>query len=108
MTCIVGIVDKNTKTTYIGGDSLGSTVGFKTIRKDLKVFKLKNSKNVCVGFTTSFRMGNILRYNSELSTPEEKLTHETVVTNFIPRIIKVFLKMVINKYTQIKLVVELF
>lgn len=90
MTCIVGIVDKKTKITYIGGDSLGSTDSFKVVRKDRKVFKLKNSKNVCVGFTSSFRMGDILRYNSELSTPDEILTHETVVTKFVPRIIKVF------------------
>lgn len=97
MTCIVGVVDKKTKTTYIGGDSLGSNDNFKIVRKDRKVFKLKNSKNVCVGFTSSFRMGDILRYDSELSTPEENLTHETVVTKFVPRIIKVFSE---NGYQQ--------
>lgn len=63
MTCVVGLIDKKTKTTYIGGDSLGSTSNLKTVRKDKKVFKIKNT---CLGFTSSFRMGNILAYNDGL------------------------------------------
>lgn len=90
MTCIVGIVDKTLKTTYIGGDSLGSTNSFKVVRKDRKVFKPKKLNNVCVGFTSSFRMGNILSYNDDLFVKDEILTHENMVKNFIPRLSKAF------------------
>ena len=92
MTCIVGLIDKKTKTTYIGGDSLGSCDSFKVVRKDKKVFKLKNSNNVCLGFTSSFRMGDILRYNTNLTKPEDVINHENLVVNFVPKLIEEFSK----------------
>jgi len=59
MTCIVGLVDGGK--VYIGGDSLGAdTSSFEcTIRADEKVFV--NGKFI-MGFTTSFRMGQVLQY----------------------------------------------
>ena len=41
MTCIVGYLDKKTKKVTIGGDSAGVAGLDITIRKDEKVFKVK-------------------------------------------------------------------
>ncbi len=58
MTCIVGLV--HGKDLYIGGDSAG-VAGYNICsRTDLKVFE--NGPFV-MGFTTSFRMGQILRWS---------------------------------------------
>lgn len=67
MTCIVGI--KNGNSVYVGGDTLGvdSMLGVE-LRLDTKVFK--NGPYV-IGFTTSFRMGQVLRYKLELPVPDE-------------------------------------
>lgn len=57
MTCIVGLVHKGT--VYIGGDSAGVAGYDLTVRADQKVW----SKDLFVyGFTSSFRMGQLLRY----------------------------------------------
>ncbi len=58
MTCIVGIVHK--KKVYIGGDSAGVAGMDVSIRKDTKVFKVDN---FVIGYTSSFRMGQLLRYS---------------------------------------------
>jgi len=59
MTCIVGLV-KDGK-VYIGGDSIGVNIDSYSgnIRKDQKVFR--NGKFI-MGFTTSYRMGQLLNY----------------------------------------------
>lgn len=58
MTCIVGITDG--KTVTIGGDTAGSTrSGFITRRSDGKVWE---KDGWVFGFTTSYRMGQLLRY----------------------------------------------
>lgn len=58
MTCIVGLVHNNK--VYMGGDSAGVSGYDITIREDAKVF---NNNGFIIGFTTSFRMGQILRFN---------------------------------------------
>jgi ATP-dependent protease HslVU (ClpYQ) peptidase subunit len=60
MTCIVGLIDNGT--VYIGGDSAGCSGFDLNIRADEKVFR--NGPFV-MGFTTSFRMGQLLRYKLE-------------------------------------------
>jgi ATP-dependent protease HslVU (ClpYQ) peptidase subunit len=57
MTCIVAIEEKGN--VYIGGDSAGVSGLSVQIRADEKVFE-----NGCfiMGFTSSFRMGQLLRY----------------------------------------------
>lgn len=60
MTCIVALKHENT--IYIGGDSAGSDGYSIQIRKDPKVWV--NGEFV-YGFTSSFRMGAILRYHFE-------------------------------------------
>jgi hypothetical protein len=57
MTCIVGIAEKGN--VYIGGDSAGVGGLSITIRADEKVFY---NGPFIMGFTTSFRMGQLLRY----------------------------------------------
>ena len=57
MTCIVGIVDGSK--VWIGGDSAGSDGWSMVHRADAKVFK---NSDFLFGFTTSFRMGQVLRY----------------------------------------------
>lgn len=58
MTCIVGIAT-NGKVT-IGGDSAGVSGLDLTVRSDEKVFK---NGEFLFGFTSSFRMGQILRFS---------------------------------------------
>jgi len=58
MTCIVGIVKDGN--VYIGGDSAGVSSDYdRHLRKDKKVFR--NGPFV-MGFTSSFRMGQLLQY----------------------------------------------
>jgi ATP-dependent protease HslVU (ClpYQ) peptidase subunit len=57
MTAIVGLVDKGK--VYIGGDSAGAGGYHLQIRADEKVFR---NGPFLFGFTTSFRMGQLLRY----------------------------------------------
>jgi hypothetical protein len=61
MTCIVGIVGDD-GIVYLGGDSAGGNVDTYAItdRKDPKVF---NKGPYIIGYTSSFRMGQILMYN---------------------------------------------
>lgn len=90
MTCIVGLIHNGI--TYIGGDSLGSNGFSKTVRKDKKVFHLKDTKNAVLGYTSSYRMGQLLMYGTGLidSRDEPNIDHEYLVTKFIPNIIKLF------------------
>lgn len=59
MTCIVGMIDKGA--VVIGGDSAGVSGLDLTVRSDQKVFSGKDHSFV-MGFTSSFRMGQLLRY----------------------------------------------
>lgn len=63
MTCIVGIETKDG--VLIGGDSAGTAGYSQVIRADEKVWK---EEEFAFGFTSSFRMGQLLRYN--LSVPQ--------------------------------------
>lgn len=58
MTCIVGVVDRGA--VYIGGDSAGVSGYDITIRADKKVFR---NGEFLIGFTSSFRMGQILEHS---------------------------------------------
>lgn len=64
MTCIVGIAQDNHVT--IGGDSAGVGGYSLSIRADTKVFR---TGNYIMGFTTSFRMGQLLRYGDLPAAP---------------------------------------
>lgn len=58
MTCVVGL--RYGGTVFIGGDSAGSDEGYVSIRSDPKVFL---NGEFLFGFTSSFRMGQLLRYS---------------------------------------------
>lgn len=58
MTCIVGLVDNGK--VWIGGDAAGSDGYSMDIRADGKVWA---KDGMAFGFTTSFRMGQLLRYD---------------------------------------------
>ncbi len=86
MTCIVGLVDKGN--VYIGGDSAGVSGLSITIRADEKVFA--NGPFV-MGFTTSFRMGQLLRY--KFDPPQQTQSQNDMnymVTSFIDAARKCF------------------
>ena len=63
MTCIIGLEHEGE--VYIGGDSAGVAGYGLTVRADEKVFQ---NGEFLMGFTTSFRMGQLLRY--KLTPPE--------------------------------------
>jgi ATP-dependent protease HslVU (ClpYQ) peptidase subunit len=63
MTCIVGLVDQGN--VWIGGDSAGVGGYDLMLRADQKVFR---NGDFLMGFTSSFRMGQLLRY--KLSPPK--------------------------------------
>lgn len=66
MTCIVGLVRNDS--VYIGGDSAGVDGGNLsiTIRSDRKVFR---NGDFVMGFTSSFRMGQLLAFNFNPPNP---------------------------------------
>jgi ATP-dependent protease HslVU (ClpYQ) peptidase subunit len=90
MTCIVGIIDKEKNRILIGGDSAGSGANVIITRKDPKVFK---NKNFIIGFTTSFRMGQILMTENLSSRAQYKSEDDFtyIVKIVIKRIRKLFI-----------------
>lgn len=79
MTCVVGLVEKDY--VYIGADSMGSDRYSKTHRADKKVFK---NGPFLFGFTSSYRMGQLLRYAFDPPEPPPKVDlYEFMVTDFI-------------------------
>jgi len=61
MTCIVGLVDKGT--VFMGGDSCGSDGWGSEVFAGPKVFKVGP---FLVGYTTAFRMGQVLEHSLTL------------------------------------------
>lgn len=83
MTCIVGLIEDNK--VYIGGDSAGVSGSHITKRKDTKVFE---RYGVLIGYTSSFRMGQLLRF--KLIVPPKKCNdlYEYMCTDFVDAIRK--------------------
>jgi hypothetical protein len=77
LTAIVGVQHEGR--VYIGGDSAGVSGYGITVRSDVKVFR--NGPYV-MGFTTSFRMGQLLHYAFAPPKPEGNLD-AFMVTTFI-------------------------
>ena len=70
MTCIVGV--EGADTVFVGGDSAGVTDDdLLVVRADEKVFSLLGGELV-LGFTDSFRMGQLLRYSLRLPKRETR------------------------------------
>lgn len=68
MTAIVGLVHDGV--VHVGGDSAGVGGWSMTVRADAKVFR--NGPYV-FGFTTSFRMGQLIRWSLEVPLPDGDL-----------------------------------
>jgi hypothetical protein len=89
MTAIVSLTNRTT--IVMAGDAAGVTkAGSVHLKKEPKVF-LRDG--YAIGFTTSFRMGQILRYEATLpKPPEEGDLHPFMVTAFIPAVREAFTK----------------
>jgi ATP-dependent protease HslVU (ClpYQ) peptidase subunit len=88
MTCIVAL--KHNNKIYMGADSLGSngSTMSKAVRLDEKVFV---KDDMLFGFTTSFRMGQILRYVMTAPERPEGITDMAyLVAYWIPALIACF------------------
>lgn len=84
MTCIVGI--ETDCGVLIGGDSAGVSGWSLTTRADEKVF---TRSGYAFGFTTSFRMGQLLRYTGTLPTASgvsDSKLDSFLVAKFIPAV----------------------
>jgi hypothetical protein len=85
MTCIVGVMDGRGG-VVIGGDSCAADTGthLVVLRSDPKVFRIGQ---LILGFTTSFRMGQILQYELEVPDHDEALTcHQYLVRCVVPAV----------------------
>lgn len=86
MTCIVGLVSGGR--VYIGGDSAGVGGLDITTRADKKVFK---RNDMIFGFTSSFRMGQILRYSFDIPDHQDHIdVFEYMCGIFIPKLIECY------------------
>ena len=86
MTCIIGFVKDGQ--VFIGGDSAGVAGLDYHIREDEKVFK---KKDMIFGFTSSFRMGQILRYCFDIPDHDpRKDDFDYLCTDFIDGLIRSF------------------
>lgn len=87
MTCIVGI--ETASGVVIGGDSAGLAGWVKTHRADPKVFR---NDAYLIGFTTSFRMGQLIRY-ADLPKPLDRVGDDLdrfMSTEFVDAVRKAF------------------
>lgn len=88
MTCIVTL--KHGDRIFMGADSIGSNGYDVAHRKDRKMFR---KDNMLIGYTSSYRMGQIIQYHLKLPThkktgksPTLIDTHEYMVKYFIPEL----------------------
>lgn len=88
MTAIAALVDEK-GTVWIGGDSAGTNSWLQSQpRKDPKVFK---NGDFLIGYTSSFRMGQLLRFEFSPPNPHEGIDgYEYMVTQFIPAVRRLF------------------
>lgn len=79
MTCIVAV--EHNGVIYMGGDSAGVGGLSLTVRDDKKVFK---NGEMVFGFTSSFRMGQLLEFKLDLPYHKPKISdYKYMVTEFI-------------------------
>jgi ATP-dependent protease HslVU (ClpYQ) peptidase subunit len=79
MTCIVGLVEDGE--VWIGGDSAGVSGWDLAVRRDPKVFR---KGPFLFGFTSSFRMGQLLRFKFEPpAQPDGMSVEEYLATVFV-------------------------
>lgn len=81
MTCIVGLVEGGV--VYMGGDSAGIEGYALAVRKDPKVFK---KGPAVIGYTSSFRMGQLLRYKLDLPDGHTGDLFEWMCSTFVDQV----------------------
>jgi ATP-dependent protease HslVU (ClpYQ) peptidase subunit len=79
MTCIAGVVGGDGR-VYVGGDSAGVSGWSIVTRADEKVFR---RGEWIFGFTSSFRMGQLIRYALDLPVPPSRGIERFMATTFI-------------------------
>lgn len=94
MTCIIGLVENDT--VYMGGDSASATSWDMRITKLPKVFGLKN---FLIGYTSSFRMGQLLQYQLTVPLQNGEDDMAYMVGTFIEEVRRLFKD---NGYTKIE------
>jgi ATP-dependent protease HslVU (ClpYQ) peptidase subunit len=77
MTCIVGFVEGGG--VWIGGDSAGVSGLSLTVRADQKVFR---NDGMLFGFTSSFRMGQLLRYALKVPDHDPRVDVEKYMATY--------------------------
>lgn len=96
MTCIVAY--KEGGEVHIGGDSAATDSNYcSDVRTDRKVFSTEDGRFL-IGFTSSFRMGQILQY--KLTVPEHKAgvsDHGFMCTTFVDAVRQLFTDNGVNK-----------
>jgi hypothetical protein len=80
MTCIAALVHEGV--VYVGADSCGSDGSSHSVRKDPKLAEVGE---YVIGFTTSFRMGQLIIY-STLPTCTDTDLHRFMATSFVDHI----------------------
>jgi len=86
MTCVVGFIDRDENTIHMGGDTAGVSGLDVRSRADSKVFQ---KGDMLIGFTTSFRMGQLLQYVFEVPAhPKDMNAFEYLSSIFIDDLIK--------------------
>jgi hypothetical protein len=83
MTCIVGVSDSGR--VWIGGDSAGVAGYSIDVRADTKVFR---NGAYLMGFTTSFRMGQLLHHVFKPPKPTTRNLERFMVRDFIPAVME--------------------
>lgn len=92
MTCIVGLIDKANKKAYMGCDAAGVDSWYREyIYPGIKVFKKHNNiGEMLIGYTTSFRMGQLLQYKFTLPDDTKADPMEFLCGPFIDEVLKCF------------------
>jgi len=87
MTCIIGYKGSD-GSVFIGGDSDGTDAWFnQTVRADPKVFRVGE---FLIGFTDSFRMGQLLMFNLKPPAIKHKDVYKYMVTEFVEEVRRCF------------------
>jgi ATP-dependent protease HslVU (ClpYQ) peptidase subunit len=88
VTCIVGVEEDGK--VVIGGDSAGVDGWLRrTVRADAKVF---TNGPFIMGFTTSFRMGQLLRYNLKVAAKPEGVDDDEYMSTWFIDAVRACLK----------------
>lgn len=84
MTCIIGLIHDGR--VYMGADSQASDGWAKQMVRHPKVFQ---TGQFLIGYTTSFRMGQLLQYQLEVKPQGDEDDYAYMVTSFVEAVRKV-------------------